>query len=117
LANSLSAATAEPRGERQVRENTQANGAFRQGVYENFFNLCTSAKTSQDQIATLEIEKKTATPDRVDNLNTSISALNFSLSSSVNTYNSNTKQYLRAPFLDANLPYSLNAKEAIQCGS
>lgn len=114
-ANSLSAATAEPRGERQVRENTQANGDFRQSVYENFYNLCTSAQTAQDQITTLELEKKTATPDRVDNLNTSISALKFSLSASVNTYNNDANEYTRGPFLDKNLPYPLNTKDTIKC--
>lgn len=115
LANGLSAATAEPRGEREMRENTKANGAFRQAVYEDFFALCTSAKTAQDQIATLNTEKETATQDRKDVLNTSISALNMSLSGAVNEYNSKANQFHKSQFLDSKLPYPLNAKDTIQC--
>ena len=113
--NWFSSATAEPRGQRVVRENTQANGAFRQAVYEDFFALCTSAKTAQDQIEVLNEEKKTADADRVGNLNTSISALNMSLNEAVNEYNSKANQFHKAAFLDAKLPYPLNAKDTIQC--
>jgi len=113
--NWFSEQTAEPRGQRDMRENTQANGAFRQAVYEDFFALCTSAKTAQDQINTLKEEKETATEDRKANLDVSISALNMSLSSAVNEYNSKANQFHKAAFLDAKLPYPLNAKADIQC--
>lgn len=113
--NWLSSKTAEPRGQRAVRENTQANGAFRQAAYEEFFNLCSSAQTKQESIENLEEEKKTASPDRVDNLNVSISALKNSLSEVVNDYNTRANEYHRAQFLDAALPYPLNTKDTIKC--
>lgn len=113
--NWFSKQTAEPRGQKALRENTQANGAFRQAVYEDFFALCTSAQTAQDQIETLNTEKETATQDRKDVLNTSISALNMSLSSAVNEYNSKANQFHKSQFLDSKLPYPLNAKDTIQC--
>jgi hypothetical protein len=113
--NWFSSKTAEPRGQKAVRENTQANGAFRQAAYEGFFELCSAAQTDQDQIETLVEEKKDASPDRVDNLNTSISALKFSLSETVNEYNTKANEYTRAQFLDNKLPYPLNAKDTIQC--
>jgi hypothetical protein len=113
--NWFSKQTAEPRGQKAVRENTQANGAFRQAAYEGFFELCSAAQTDQDQIETLEEEKKDASSDRVDNLNTSISALKMSLSETVNEYNTKANEYTRAQFLDSKLPYPLNAKDTIQC--
>lgn len=113
--NWFSKQTAEPRGERAVRENTQANGAFRQAAYEEFFSLCSSAQSTQEQIATLEDEKKTADADRVSNINVSVSALKMKLSEVVNDYNTKANEYTRAQFLDRNLPYPLNKDVTIKC--
>jgi hypothetical protein len=38
--NWFSSTTAETRGKTAVRENTKANGDFRQSSYEGFFDLC-----------------------------------------------------------------------------
>lgn len=113
--NWFSEQTAEPRGERAVREDTQANGDFRRAAYEGFFELCSSAQSTQEQIETLKTEKETASEDRKANLDISISALNMKLSEVVNEYNTKANQYTRGPFLDAKLPYPLNAKDTIQC--
>src|SRR6478735_646592 len=54
--NWFSSVTAEQRGQRAVREDTQANSAFRQGAYNSFFSLCSSAQTKQESIANLDEE-------------------------------------------------------------
>lgn len=113
--NWFSSVTAEPRGERAVREDTQANGDFRQAVYRHFFNLCASAQTSQEQIATLTESLKTADENRKATLQTSIDALNMSLSEAVNEYNTKANDYTKAQFLDSKLPYPLNSKDTIKC--
>jgi hypothetical protein len=113
--NWFSSQTAEPRGQKAVREDTQANGDFRRAAYEGFFELCSSAQSTQEQIETLKTEKETASEDRKANLDISISALNMKLSEVVNEYNTKANQYTRGPFLDAKLPYPLNSKDTIQC--
>lgn len=113
--NWFSSQTAEPRGQKAVREDTQANGDFRRSAYEGFFRLCASAQTTQEQIETLKTEKETASEDRKANLDISLSALNMSLSETVNEYNTKANEFTRGPFLDSKLPYPLNSKVAIKC--
>lgn len=113
--NWFSKQTAEPRGQRAVRENTQANGAFRQAAYEEFFALCSSAQTKQESIENLNEEAKTASDSRKETINVSISALKNSLSGVVNEYNTKANEYTRTAFLDKALPYPLNAKDTIKC--
>lgn len=113
--NWFSSVTAEQRGQKAVREDTQANGDFRQSVYRHFFNLCASAQTSQEQIANLTESMKTADADRKANLQVSIDALNMSLLDAVNEYNTKANDYTKAQFLDSKLPYPLNAKDTIEC--
>lgn len=113
--NWFSSVTAEPRGQKAMRENTQANGAFRQGAYERFFDLCTSAMTSQQQMTALNLELKTADADRADQIRTSLTALTGSMNEAVNKYNAEANEFHRSAFLDKNLPYPLNAKDEIQC--
>lgn len=109
--------TANTRGTTQQRENTQGNGAFRQAAYEEFFNLCTSAQTSQQQIKTLREDEVGATPDRVDRDKTSITALEMGMADSINQYNAKANEFHRAQFLDAKLPYPLSSEVTITCGS
>lgn len=113
--NWFSEQTAEPRGERAVREDTQANGDFRRAAYEGFFRLCASAQSTQEQIEILKTEKETASEDRKANLDVSLSALNMKLSEVVNEYNTKANEFTRGPFLDSKLPYPLNSKVTIKC--
>jgi len=113
--NWFSSVTAEQRGQKAVREDTQANGDFRQSVYRHFFDLCASAQTSQEQIANLTESMKTADADRKANLQVSIDGLNMSLLDAVNEYNTKANDYTKAQFLDRKLPYPLNAKDTIEC--
>jgi uncharacterized iron-regulated membrane protein len=113
--NWFSSKTAEPRGQKAVREDTQANGDFRRSAYEGFFELCSSAQSTQEQISFLKTERETASEARKADLDITLSALNMKLSEVVNEYNTKANQYTRGPFLDAKLPYPLNAKDTIQC--
>lgn len=113
--NWFSSVTAEPRGQKGMRENTQANGSFRQAAYERFFDLCTSAMTSQQQMTALNVELKTADADRAAQIRTSLTALTGSMNEAVNKYNAEANEFHRSAFLDKNLPYPLNAKDTIQC--
>lgn len=113
--NWFSSVTAEQRGQRAVRENTQANGNFRQAAYEEFFQLCSSAKTKQESIENLNEEAKTASDSRKETIGVSVTALKNSLSEVVNEYNTKANEYTRAQFLDSKLPYPLNTKDTIQC--
>lgn len=114
--NWFSSVTAEQRGQRGVRENTQANAAFRQAAYEEFFSLCSSAKTKQESIANLDEELHAGVSEsRKEQILASKTALRNSLSDVVNEYNTKSNEYTRAQFLDSKLPYPLNTKDEIQC--
>lgn len=114
--NWFSSVTAEQRGQKAVRENTQANGAFRQAAYEEFFSLCSSAQTKQESVLNLDDELKAGVSDsRKTQILASKTALKNSLSEVVNQYNTKANEYTRDQFLDRKLPYPLNAKDEIQC--
>lgn len=114
--NWFSSVTAEQRGQKAVRENTQANGDFRQSAYEGFFDLCSSAQTKQESVANLDDELKAGVSEsRKEQILASKTALKNSLSEVVNQYNTKANEYTRAQFLDSKLPYPLNVKDTIQC--
>ena len=114
--NWFSSVTAEQRGQKGVREDTQANSAFRQGAYNSFFSLCSSAQTKQESIANLDEELAAGVSDsRKEQILASKTALRNSLSEVVNQYNTDAKKYTSGPFLDASLPYPPNSKDTIKC--
>lgn len=114
--NWFSSVTAEQRGQKAVRENTQANGDFRQAAYEDFFQLCSSAQTKQESIQNLDDELAAGvTESRKEVILASKTALRNSLSEVVNQYNTKANEYTRAQFLDRSLPYPLNTKDDIKC--
>ncbi|THA72590.1 hypothetical protein E6R60_26320 [Streptomyces sp. A0642] len=111
--------TADARGAADKREQTVANGAFRLATYEEFFDLCAAAQTSEQQLTALQTEldgKPSA--DREERIRASITAVTASRAESINTYNSKATQEHRTAFQDARLPYTLdiNAKET-QCAA
>lgn len=114
--NWFSSVTAEQRGQRSVRENTKANGAFRQAAYEEFFALCASAQTKQASVVNLDDELKAGVSEtRKEQILASKTALRNSLADVVNEYNTKSNEYTRSEFLDRSLPYPLNTKDEIQC--
>jgi hypothetical protein len=117
FAGMFSSTTAETRGSTEQRERNQADGAFRQSAYEEFFDLCASAQSAEAQIKNLKDELETKpSEDRVERINTSITALRGSRAEAINTYNSKAGQKHRAQFQASNLPTRLNlADEETQC--
>ncbi|MFJ1653459.1 hypothetical protein ACIOC2_19130 [Streptomyces sp. NPDC088337] len=110
----VSQLTAGFRGETDKKNRTVGSGAFRLSAYEEFFDLCASVQTSEQQLKALneELDDKPG-PDRAERIRTSITAVKASRAESINTYNSKAGQEHRQAFLDADLPYRLdvNAQE------
>jgi hypothetical protein len=100
--------TADFRGETGKRENVEADGAYRVAQHDYFYNLCSSAKTKQDNI---EILKGTGNKDAV-------TANRLELNKLVNKYNADASNtYTKGQFRADNLPYQLDAEEEIECGT
>src|SRR5690625_5149713 len=109
---------AEPTGVVEAREDTQS-GSNRIAQYDKFYDLCTSAKTAQDQIANLEEERDGGVSEaREDQITASMTALKGKRDESVNKYNSQAaKNYTAGQFRDSDLPYELDGKKDITCNA
>lgn len=111
--------TANTRGSTQMRENTKANGQFRQAAYEEFFDLCSSVQTKENSVKNLrnELDSKPSS-DRVERINSSITALENARADSINQYNARANEFHRSQFLDSKLPYRLDIdQEKTECAS
>lgn len=109
-------ALAEPTGQIQAREHTQS-GSNRIAQYERFFDLCTSARTAQDQISNLEQEHDGGVSEsRESQITSSITALRGKRDESVNKYNSLAQRdYTAGQFRASNLPFEIDGQEPIKC--
>lgn len=109
---------AEPTGQVEAREKTQS-GSNRIAQYERFYDLCSSAKTAQDQITNLEQERDAGVSEsRESQITSSITALRGKRDETVNKYNSlAARDYTAGQFRDSNLPYELNGQEPIKCNA
>lgn len=114
-----SSTTADTRGKTAQRENTKANGAFRQAAYEEFFDLCASVQSSEDKVKNLQDELDNKPPaDREWVLRQSVTALENTRAEAIRTYNSKATQFHREQFLDSDLPYRLSvAEEKTECAA
>ncbi|MGI5199065.1 hypothetical protein ACQEVY_36445 [Streptomyces sp. CA-288835] len=101
--------TAPFRGKAQERENTVGSGEFRQGTYEEFFDLCEAAQNAEASIQALKQERESASDVRKSQIDQSITALKVTRIESINDYNAKAAQEHRAPFRDEDLPYRLEA--------
>jgi hypothetical protein len=111
--------TAPFRGEVDKRERTEGNGAFRIATYEEFFDLCASVQTAEQQLKGLqeELDGKPSA-DRAEHIRTSMTAVKASRAESISTYNSKATQEHREAFQDARLPYKLNVNDQeTQCAA
>jgi predicted negative regulator of RcsB-dependent stress response len=111
--------TADYRGRTDARERTVADGAFRIGTYEQFFDLCQSVQTSEAAIRNAQKELDTdPAADRKAQLQQVITAQSNIRAESITTYNSKASQEHRQAFLDAALParLDLNTQET-QCAA
>ncbi|MDQ1041440.1 hypothetical protein QFZ75_007942 [Streptomyces sp. V3I8] len=110
--------SADLRGEASKREQTIANGAWRLGTYEEFFDLCAAVESTEQKIKNLEAELATKpSADRAERINTSLAALKNTRADSIATYNSKASQEHRTAFQDAALPYTLNNAQETQCAA
>lgn len=110
--------TADTRGQVDANERIKADGGNRIAEYERFFDLCSSAMTTQDQIDNLEDEAKTAEEPRLTQISSSITALKGKLSENVNDYNSAaSRDYTSGQFRDSNLPFELDREKEISCAT
>lgn len=107
---------AEPSGQVEAREQTQS-GSNRIAQYERFYDLCTSAKTAQDQITNLEQEQDGGVSEsRETQISSSITALRGKRDESVNKYNSLAQRdYTAGQFRASNLPFEIDGQEPIKC--
>lgn len=109
--------TADARGAVDANEKIKS-GDNRIAEYDRFFDLCSAALTTQDQIDNLEDEKKTAEEPRLSQLTSSITALKGKLSENVNDYNSAaSRDYTSGQFRDSDLPYQLDKDKEIKCAT
>lgn len=110
--------TAEWRGETEAIEQTEGSGGFQVATYEAFFNLCAQVQTQEASIKALEEERDTTNPSdfRLQQINTSITALRNARAEMINEYNADAASKHKEDFMDSDLPPSLdiNAEET-QC--
>lgn len=102
--------TADFRGGVKAKEQTTANGSFRVGTYEDFFNLCSSVQSDEDAIrnAEEELEAKETTADRKARLRQNITATKNTRAETVRDYNAKAGNEYRGAFKDAGLPATLD---------
>lgn len=102
--------TADFRGDVKATEQTKANGAFRIGTYQSFFDLCSSVQSDEDAIrnAEEELEAKETTDERAAKLRQNITATKNTRAENVRDYNSQAGQEHKEAFLDAGLPARLD---------
>ncbi len=107
-------ATADLRGAADAREKTIADGNFRIGTYEQYFELCASVQAAEAAIKNAQAELDTKpSQNRAEKLQQAITAQRNVRADAIATYNSKAAQEHRQAFLDAALPYrlDLNAPE------
>lgn len=105
--------TANFRGETDKRNQVEANGAYRIGAYDHFFDLCQHVQSDEQSITNLLAEKP-ADAQRRDVIDASVTALRNDRADSITQYNADArKSYTLGQFRSSDLPYQLdlNAKE------
>lgn len=111
--------TAPFRGEVDKKNRTEGSGAFRIATYEEFFDLCASVQTAEQQLGALqeELDGKPSAP-RAEKIRTSMTAVKSGRAESISTYNSKATQEHRVAFQDADLPYKLDVTtKETQCAA
>lgn len=111
--------TADWRGDVKAKEQTKANGAFRVGTYNDFWNLCSAVQSDEDSIrnAEEEMNAKETTADRKAKLRQIITATKNTRAENVRDYNVKAQNEYKAAFQDTDLPYALNINNySTECG-
>lgn len=101
--------TADFRGGVAATEQVHANGAYRIAAYDQFFNRCAEIQSKEATIAFLTTEAKDATPDRVAQINSTLTAVRAGRAADIARYNADAaKTDTLANFLASSLPYSID---------
>lgn len=100
--------TAPFRGAVDAREQTVADGDYRNATYNHFFNLCTSVQAAEDSIENLEAEVEGGvSSDREARIKQSITAQRNVRSEAIREYNAAAQQETKDFMKDSSLPESL----------
>jgi hypothetical protein len=116
----LSIATAPFRGEVEKHELVEADGSYRIAAYDQFYQLCSSIQSKNDQIKILKSEMDSSTDDaRKAQLQSGITANQNTKAELVNEYNSKAaSEYTRGQFKDSDLPFEISSsQERVVCNS
>lgn len=104
--------TAPLRGAVDAREQTVADGDYRNATYNHFYNLCTSVQAAEDAIENLEAEKDSGvSEDREARIDQSITAQRNARLESLREYNAATQQETKEFMKDSSLPESLDVAD------
>ena len=113
----VSIVTAPFRGEVDKNEKVEADGDYRIAAYDEFYRLCSSIQSKNDQIEVLEAEMGASTDEaRKAQLQSGITANRNTKAELVNEYNAKAAgDYTRGQFRDSDLPYSIdpNSEEVV----
>lgn len=108
------------KGATEARNQTVGNGSYRIAAYDTFYDQCAGAQTVQQNLANTKQRLKQARADgdqaEVSRQETNLQAQRNDLNSLVNGYNADShKSYTLAQFKASDLPFTIDAKEPIQC--
>ncbi len=120
VTGTISIFTAPFRGEVEKNELVEADGSYRIAAYDEFYKLCSSIKSKNDQIKIFTNELAvTENKSRKVQLLSAITAQQNVKAELVNEYNSKAaSEYTKGQFRDSDLPYEIDMdSENIQCGS
>lgn len=106
--------TADFRGGTQAIEQTKGSGSYRIAAYDRFFDSCASIQSDEGTIKELLEERKSANKDRVDQINTTLTAVRSARREKIAEYNADARKTdTRGHFRSSDLPYNINAEEEI----
>lgn len=109
----FSIVTAPFRGEVSKHEQIEANGSYRIAKYDEFYDMCASIQSKNDQINVLEDELRSTTDKkRADVLQSGITANKNMKAQIVNDYNAQAaSNYTAGQMKDSDLPYQIGVNE------
>lgn len=109
----LSILTAPFRGEVAKNERVEADGSYRIAAYDEFYSMCSSIQSKNDQVKILKAEMKDSTDEeRKKQLQSGVTAQQNTKAELVNDYNSKAaSKYTAGQFRDSDLPYQISLEE------
>lgn len=102
--------TANIRGKVSAQNKIKADGEYRIGAYDSFFNECASIQTIEATIRATQNELASKpTAERREELETNITALSAARADAVNQYNADaSKSYTEGQFRSSHLPFQIS---------